>query len=123
MIRLDSYATLVVKEQEYRTRTAKMAGPRPIWNKEIEIDDMDLEDTAKLNVYDAKTDALIGDVTIKISDLCGDPIDTQYNISYEGNPVGKVSLKAQWTPCLQEEIKAVDESENTSDEDENLEAA
>ena len=53
-----------------------MAGPRPIWNKEIEIDEMDLEDTAKLNVYDAKTDALIGDVTIKLSDLCGDPIDT-----------------------------------------------
>ena len=76
MIRLDSYATLVVKEQEYRTRTAKMAGPRPIWNKEIEIDVMDLEDTAKLNVYDAKTDALIGDVSLKLSDLCDDPIDT-----------------------------------------------
>ena len=60
---------------------------------------MDLEDTAKLNVYDAKTDALIGDVSLKLSDLCcGDPIDTQYNISYEGNPAGKVSLKAEWTP-------------------------
>ena len=110
LIRLDSHANIVFREQEWRTRIINKT-PTPIYNRKLQIDihdATDFEDALKLSVFNNKTNGLIGDATVKLVDLTTDSAnasserDTQFDIKLEGQPTGQVFIKAVWTPTIEE---------------------
>ena len=114
LVRLDSYANIVFREQEWRTRIINKT-PHPIYARKLQIDihdATDFEDALKLSVFNNKTSGLIGDATVKLADLTTDSAnasgehDTQFDIKCDGQPTGQVFIKAVWTPTEETKVQA-----------------
>jgi Ca2+-dependent lipid-binding protein len=97
--KMDPFATVVYREQKFKTKVLQGAGKTPKWNETFDFDIKYTGDDLKLTIMDEDTmsNDKVGEVSIKVAGLCiKGGLDDWFTIQYKGKQAGKVHVKSSF---------------------------